>query len=213
MAQVPLDVVPAVSKKPRPADYKFPDIVKMLSGHDVIPTPSDHPVLRLLASELDLLLGKQTYTAYTAKRVNEVGSQLEKEIRDIVSRGGSLQAMPRQGYPDMLVEFPGHESVYIEVKTTTKAPDEKSSFRAFYLSTGKKITRCASHVLVRLFLEQVSSTGMQSMFKLASWEVQDLHCLRLRLKKEYNASPNDMSQLPTLFSNSASLNMPSRAAR
>ena len=198
MTQVQTDAAHEASKERPPADYGFPDIVKRLYRQDVIPITVGHPILRLLAMGLDSLLVKQTYTAYTAKRVNEVGSQLEKEIRDIVSRGGSLQTMPRQGYPDMLAEFPGHESVYIEVKATTQAPGAKSSFRAFYLSKGKKITRRASHVLVRLFLEQVSSTGTQSMFRLASWEVKDLYALRLRLKKEYNASSSDMNRLPTL---------------
>lgn len=171
---------------------RFADVIKELSGHEAVPVRPDHPILNILESGLRSLTG----TACTGARVNEVGTCFEAKIRDAVKDKADVEAMPRSGYPDMRASVPGHQDVYVEVKVTAKDPGERSRFRAFYLSKGDKITGRAGHVLVRLFLKP-RAAGTQ-MFMLKGWEIKDLCLLPLRLKKEYNATPDDMGRLGTL---------------
>ena len=186
-----------------PSVVAFPDLVSKLSGCNVIAINPPHPLINTLEKGLNDMVSRAKYTRYHGGRVNEVGRSLEAEIRAIIeSSGVATIERPGQaaGYPDMSLKAKDGTRYYLEIKTTTESRNKPSALRAFYISSGKKITWDAHHLLVHLYVTQIPSVGKMSEFKLVGWVINDLYGLSLRPKLEYNASHADMSTLSTLAS-------------
>ncbi len=181
----------------------FPALVHRLSGHAVIAIDPRHPLIDTLEKGLNGMLSRARYTRYHGGRVNEVGRSLEAEIRGIIESSG-VASIERQrqaaGYPDMSLRARDGTRCYLEIKTTTESANRPSTLRAFYISSGNKITSDAHHLLVHLYVTQIPTVGKKSEFQLNGWVIKDLHGLALRPKLEYNASHADMSALSTLAS-------------
>lgn len=178
--------------------FPFADLTREKSGARVVPIPSSHPLLDVLVKGLDDMMARAKYTNYTANRINEIGSQIELEIRQIVDNSPlcKLKPMQRTGYPDLAVAING-ETAHIEIKTTTEEPTSESGFRTFYISSWSKVKCDSYHLLIQLFVRRV--TGAEKVnVQLLSWRIKDLSNLNLVLKMEYNASLQELNQLPSL---------------
>lgn len=184
-------------------DVPFADLISHMSGgKSIIPTPKNHPLIQALAKNLNTMLKNSRHTNYVGGRINEVGTSLESEIKSFIDASGlgTCVPKPRAGYPDLAVSMHNGDDMYIEVKTTSEKPDSKSTFRAFFFSSGKHIQTDAHHILIHFFVNRVPSTGTKAQFELIAWTIRDLHSLKVRLKKEYNANMKDFKQLPVLAS-------------
>lgn len=183
--------------------FSFADLTRERSGAEVIPVPADHPLLPVLSRGLDQMMARARYTNYTAARINEIGSQIETEIRQIIDNDPACRLLPgrRAGYPDLTVRVNG-ETACIEIKTTTEEPTSRSGFRTFYVSSWSKVKCDAYHLLVQLFLKRTGGSSMVNA-QLRSWQIKDLSGLELSLKTEYNASLGELNGLPCLRSSRA----------
>lgn len=183
--------------------FSFADLTREKSGAEVIPVPADHPLLAVLARGLDQMVARARYTNYAAARINEIGSQIETDIRQIIDNDPACRLLPggRAGYPDLAVRI-GGQTACIEIKTTAEGPESRSSFRTFYVSSWSKVRCDAYHLLVQLFVERTAGPpGINA--RLRSWRIKDLSGLRLSLKMEYNASLGELNGLPHLRSSRA----------
>ena len=186
-----------------PDTIDFSALIRSLSGHAVIPIDPSNSLINALTIGLNDMLSKAKYTRYHGKRVNEVGRSLEAEIRGIIKASGVATIEPQgqaAGYPDLSLHTKDGVGCYLEIKTTTEDRSKPSTFRVFYISSGRKIHKDAHHMLVHLYVTQIPTIGKKSEFKFDGWVIKDLYGLSLRLKSEYNASHADMATLPTLAS-------------
>lgn len=177
------------------ASRKFHEVIRELSGYDAVPIDTDHPILDTLSRGLASLLSKSKFVKYQYKRINEIGTELEREVSDILGKNPEIEVQPfgqRVGYPDMCAKIRGTH-VFLEVKATTALEKDTDSQRRFYISSGRKIRHDGHHVLVLLY---VKSEG--EGFRLRAWRVNDLYDLQIRLKNEYNANSQDFAKLKIL---------------
>lgn len=174
----------------------FHEVVKKISGYNVVPISTEHLILDVLSDGLDALVSKAKYTVYRYGRINEVGKELEREVSDIVNKSMGFVIIPhsqRVGYPDMRVNAKEGLPTFIEVKVTTVTEGELDTQRRFYMSSGNKIQDNGHHLLVLLYVK-AEGDG----FKLKAWRINDLYDLQVSFKGEYNASSKDFARLKVL---------------
>ena len=185
----------------RPAieDAPFGAVIKLISGHDILPLDINDPQQKALVDRVDRAMQACVARVRTepivTNRPNEAGNKIEKplaeeleraglEVRDILNASGKKQAT---GYPDLLV---CHDGVlaYIECKTYSDKA-RASTNRSFYFSPSAsfKVTETAHHLLAAFELEVIEVDGVKGRSPLA-YKLTDLSGLTCTLKLEFNAS-------------------------
>jgi hypothetical protein len=144
--------------------------------------------MRTLTNILSKFLRTLTNTRsrLQGNRVNEVGRRIEELLVNELNKQQplSVKKLGSSGYPDIEISHRGR-IIYLEVKTSVILD---SSFRYFYYTNGKKIKSDAKHLLLDITISQESP----HYWKIEKWALSDLSRLKLRLKREFNASKSDL---------------------
>ena len=185
----------------------FADVVKATSGKKVLPldagSSADRELLEKLGRALDEVLNRMNQPdspAQKQKRINEVSSHFENEIRRVLDahpdfscdypklKSGKVQ---RSGYPDLrLVDKKNGRVIYIDPKLF-EAGNRTSTLRTFYFEPNadpNKILEDAHHMLIGI--EHGGKQG--DLWKFQHWELVDLSKFRVRLKAEFQGSNRDL---------------------
>ncbi len=176
----------------------FSELVSTSCGKSVVEIKKNHPILEILSQGLNTILSKSKYTRYEDKRINDLGRALEQEIKDIIKNHKDVELLPYSqhvGYPDLRLKIQ-NDIVFIEIKTSSKDDNFKSTQRVFYYTNGNKISADGYHLLIQLFLKPSPNNPNSYIFK--KWRISDLFSLKIGLKSEYNASYKDLNELPIL---------------
>jgi hypothetical protein len=123
-------------------DVTFQKVVKESSGFIVIPFDATDELDKELVRSLGTILGKSLKTLTNTRsrlqgnRVNEVGRRIEELLVNELNKPPlTVKKLGSSGYPDIEISHMGR-IIYLEMKTSSL--DEKSSFRYFYYTDGKK---------------------------------------------------------------------------
>ena len=120
----------------------FPLVVKLSTGYDVIPENISNELDKQFIDALVGILKKflktsaSTRQRYQGNRVNEVGRRNEETIVNEANKFPlSVKRLGKTGYPDIEISYQDL-ILYLEMKTSSVR--EKSGFRYFYYTSGKK---------------------------------------------------------------------------
>lgn len=185
-AQVDLDTLPP--------EGPLHAVIPALYGEEVL--PYDGEQLEWIETALARAMEEINAHGITAKRVNEVGNEVEDYVVEALRQAAFTADRPtarsgRQrasGYPDIEASR-GEDAFYFEIKTYH--PDtEGSSQRTFYLSPSSdpKVTHPAHHLLIAFAMVPRN----RHTYFAQSVRLVDLYALEVSLKFEYNASNRDL---------------------
>jgi hypothetical protein len=171
----------------------FPVLIEATSGYklvqlDLTNNEDDELFDNLTKSANNLIkMCNKTRRRFQGDRINEVGNAIEAEfVQEIRTTNIKPNLLSESGYPDMdLIDKYGRKT-YLESKATSKNWDD--TFRAFYYTTGKKITSDARHLLIGWKVEE----ERDKYWKLIDWKLIDLYYLKIKLKSEFNATNKDI---------------------
>ncbi len=187
----------------------FADVVKATTGKKILSfdltNEADRELLAKIGAAMDEVMTRMNATnsvAQKQKRINEVSSHFENEIKQVLNgtpgfscdiprlASGKVQ---RSGYPDLrLVDKKTGRIVYIDPKLYAQG-SRSSSFRTFYFepkTDTNKILDDACHLIVG-FEHDGRKSGE---WKFLSWELIDLSQFKVRLKAEFQGSNRDLYQ-------------------
>lgn len=171
---------------------KFPLVVKLSTGYEVIPintsNESDKKFIDILGGILKKFLktSASTRSRYQGNRVNEVGRRIEETIVNEMNKLPlSVTRLGKTGYPDIEISYQDL-IYYLEMKTSSVR--EKSGFRYFYYTSGDKIKNNARHLLLDIAVTEENP----GYWKVDQWRLSDLSKLNVRLKNEFNASKTNL---------------------
>ncbi|NNE92782.1 MAG: hypothetical protein HKN23_14140 [Verrucomicrobiales bacterium] len=189
-------------------DISFQNVIESSTGRTILPfdagDPADAEVLAAISSALDAALSKfseEGSPTNSEKRINEVSSYFEEEIRHHLEREPGISCdypktaegrTQRSGYPDLRIvhEESGRVTYFDPKLVETGSLD--SSLRSFYFSPKtetNKVLEDAHHLLVGI--EHDGNTGN---WKFLRWHLVDLSEFKVRLKAEFQASNRDLYQ-------------------
>ena len=195
----------------------FAEVVLATTGKRVLSLDQKNEGDRLLLSKIgramDEVMKRMNATnsaAQKPKRINEVSSHFEGEIKKVLNEtegfscdyprlaSGKIQ---RAGYPDLrLVDRKSSRTVYLDPKLYA-AGSRSSSFRTFYFepkTETNKILEDACHLIVG-FEHDGGKTGG---WKFLSWQLVDLSRFKVRLKAEFQGSNQDLYQAEAIVGQS-----------
>lgn len=188
-------------------DVRFAEVVKAVSGCEVMPVEVGNKVDRIMLQELTkaveamlLTFKDPEHPVHQVGRINEVSSHIEDFLLTAlnsavgitcsipVNASGDVQ---RSGYPDLRLEhFESGRVFYLDPKVY-KAGSETSSFRTFYFEPKKetnKILDDASHLILG-----ISHGGkVDGRWQFKSWKAVDLIDFRVRLKAEFQSNNREL---------------------
>ena len=187
-------------------EINFPELIKQLSGHVIIPfdktKKEDQDLLNTLekASKLSIKLMKEK--PIIRERANEAGNDAEGYVEDAIEQCG-LKNIPfakRVGYPDIHFIDKSNRHNYLEVKTYNFLQEGKNSMRTFYLSPAKnfKIEHDGHHFLIAFAMKSESENGLLK-FEPQKFKIITLDKLVCKLKSEYNAGNQDLYNKDTML--------------
>jgi hypothetical protein len=188
-------------------EVPFTEVVKVVTGKMILPfdlkNDTDRELLSKIGAAMDEVMRRMNATnsvAQKQKRINEVSSHFEDEIKNVLNAtpgfscdfphlaSGKIQ---RSGYPDLrLVDKKSGRIVYIDPKLYAQG-SRASSFRTFYFepkTDTNKILDDAGHLIVG-FEHDGRKSGQ---WKFLRWELIDLSQFKVRLKAEFQGSNRDM---------------------
>ena len=182
----------------------FSIVIKTISGHNILPFNTNNQVNLELLEILRSACEEAMQTAHTqgiiSKRANEVGNKIEPFVKTALNNNGVTADTPinsigiRQptAYPDILIERPNGEKIYLECKTYN-INNVDTTHRAFYFqaSENSKIMHDAMHLMVSFEIETAQRNGA-NVFVPVSWKIYCLEGLLVQMKSEFNASNRDM---------------------
>jgi hypothetical protein len=196
----------AISRGPR--SISFSELVRELSGHQVLPID--------LRSEEDVVLLKhisQALTAFVrrtqksgqrfkANRINDVGKRFEYVIAEELRKTPlEIHLLGMPGYPDCMLKQ-GERISYLEIKTTASVLKKTNrSLNAFSLSSAAKIKSDGRHLLLRMQLEEEDS----KIWRAVGWALHDISSLKTKLKTEFIAGSGDLAEVRLLVSSDKTL--------
>jgi hypothetical protein len=185
----------------------FATIIEATTGHKIIPLDlqreTERALVATIGAGLDEVLKRLNATnsaAQQQRRINEVSSHFENELRTVLNAtpgltcevprtaGGKVQ---RSGYPDLrLVAQASGRVIYLDPKLFEQG-SRSSSFRTFYyepkLETSK-IHEDAHHLVVGIEHDGRASGA----WKFTRWELVDVSRLRVTLKAEFQSSNKEL---------------------
>ncbi|MEO6035224.1 MAG: hypothetical protein ABIQ35_08220 [Verrucomicrobiota bacterium] len=185
----------------------FAEVVMATTGKRILPfdesKESDRQLLSKIGSALDEVMRRMNATnsaAQKPKRINEVSSYFEEEIKRVLNDTAGFSCdfpklasgkIQRSGYPDLrLVEKNTGRIIYLDPKLYA-AGSRSSSFRTFYFepkTETNKILDDAHHLIVGF----EHDAGKSGQWKFLSWELVDLSHFKVRLKAEFQGSNRDL---------------------
>jgi hypothetical protein len=181
----------------------FSDLVKELSGHEVLPidlgSEEDIDLLKHISQALTAFVRRTQKSGqrFKANRINDVGKRFECVIAEELRKTPletHLLGMP--GYPDCMLKQ-GERISYLEIKTTASLPKKTNrNLNAFSLSSATKIKSDGRHLLLRMQLEEEDS----KIWRAIGWTLHDISSLKTKLKTEFNAGSGDLAGVRLLVS-------------
>ena len=194
-------------------NVSFPVLVKIISGHKILPFDENNREDMALLETLKRVCNQAMKDAHKKgmykNRANEAGNKIEDFVKKALSKNGFTANTPQNtkgkkqpmGYPDILIEKPDGEKIYLECKTYNRKTI-KDTRRTFYIqaSENTKIMHDAMHLMVSFEIETAQRNGSDVFFPV-NWKLYSLEHLRLQRKPEFNASNKDMygvNGLPSL---------------
>ena len=194
-------------------DVPFPVLVKVISGHRILSFDENNQknvaLLETLKSVCNQAMREAHEKGMYKNRANEAGNKIEDFVKKALSKNGFTANTPQTskgkkqpaGYPDILIERPNGEKIYLECKTYN-IKSINSTLRTFYIqaSENTKIMHDAMHLMVSFEIETAQRNG-SDVFVPVNWKLYSLENLRLQRKPEFNASNRDMygvNGLPSL---------------
>lgn len=173
---------------------ELPKLIQLITGNQVFDW--DEAGGHVFEEAARAVLNEIAEKPIHAKRINEVGNEVELLVLDALKKAGMNTGRPTPlsgrkktaGYPDLFASK-GDDYYYVEIKTYSPKT-LKSSQRTFYISPSEdfKVTRDAYHLLLAFATEEIS-TGVYS---LTGFKLLDLYGLECQLKLEFNASNRDL---------------------
>lgn len=199
-----IDLKGILELKNRVGNVPFPLLVKKATKFEVIPVDEengeDKELIRHLRFALSSVvsMSEKAGSRFQGNRINDVGKKFEYEMQEKLRQTPiDVKKLGAQGYPDFRLKQ-GERVSYLELKLTSVEESEKSTFRAFFFSSGKKIESDARHLLAKVqMLEEANK-----YWKVLSWELRDLSKLEVRLKTEFQTGHAGMAKTPLLDSSS-----------
>jgi len=177
-----------------PETVPMPELIRVLSGYEVFDWQDENE--EWLQRVGQGVLDEANKEPIKARRINEVGNQVENLVLKVIEDMGGSANRPKAasgkikaaGYPDLWVEGPGF-GAYLELKTFS-AHTKASSQRTFYVSPSDdfKVTRDAYHLLLGFSTRKVA----EDEYVLEDFYWVDLYHLNCRVKIEFNASNKDL---------------------
>jgi hypothetical protein len=186
-------------------DIPFPDVIAATTGHKVLPLEDSDPV----AGEITAHVRKAAQAVLEAmngpespvrglRRINEASRHFEEALVAQMNKDGFECHFPktaageeqRSGYPD--IELRHRKSgriAYIDPKLFEES-SRQSTLRTFYFEPRgqtNKVNADAHHILVGF-----SHDGKDGAWKYLTFELVDLHALKVQLKAEFHASNKDI---------------------
>lgn len=195
----------------------FPEVVQAVSGKRVLPLDTnrvdDLELVARIGQGLNEVLRRMNAAdnaIHKLKRINEVSSHFEEEIRRVFGKspgfscdypktaGGKVQ---RSGYPDLrLVDQPSGRVIYLDPKLY-ETGGRDSTFRTFYFEPKRetnKILDDGHHLIVGF--EHVGRVG--GGWRFSRWDLVDLSKFKVRLKAEFQGSNHDLYRPETVVGTS-----------
>ncbi len=185
-------------------DVSFPVLVKIISGHKILPFDENNQKNIALLETLKRVCNQAMEEAHEKgmykKRANEVGNKIEDFVKEALNKNGFTADTPQNskgkkqamGYPDILIEDPNGGKIYLECKTyNIKSINETQ--RTFYIqaSENTKIMHDAMHLMVSFEIKTLQRNNKDVSIPI-NWKLYNLENLRLQMKPEFNASNKDM---------------------
>ena len=182
----------------------FSIVIKTISGHKILPFDGNNRVNVELLEILRNACEEAMQTAHTqgiiSSRANEVGNKIEPFVKDALNNNGvtadtpinSIGVKQTTAYPDILIERPNGEKIYLECKTYN-IKNINTTQRAFYFQAAEnsKIMHDAMHLMVSFEIKTAQRDGV-NVFVPVSWKIYCLEGLLVQMKAEFNASNRDM---------------------
>lgn len=188
--KLPVDLKAIFRLRKQVGNIPFSDVVRESSGFEIIPideeTEEDKELLRHLRYALAsfVRLTEKAEQRFRGNRINEVGRRFENMIVEEVKKTPiEIRKLGASGYPDFELKQGQNRITYLEIKSTANPKADKSTFRAFYYSSGKKVQSDARHLLVKVQMEEEAN----KYWKVLAWELRELANLQIQLKTEFYA--------------------------
>ena len=187
----------------------FAEVVKVTTGKRILAfdkkNEADRELLSKIGLAMDEVVQRMNETnsiAQKQKRINEVSSHFEEEIKRVLNETSGFSCdfphlasgkIQRSGYPDLrLVDKKTGRIIYLDPKLFAQG-SRSSSFRTFYFepkTDTNKILDDAYHLIVG-FEHDGRKSGQ---WKFLSWELIDLSQFKVKLKAEFQGSNRDLYQ-------------------
>lgn len=201
-------------------DVTFMDVIKAATNQEVVVFDiknSNHAsILTDLRKICDLIKIKFTGSPITralftqwrgrsvnAFRNNEVGDYCEFLMKDFFDNNKKqllaikeIISLTDKGYPDLKAIDKNNETIYLEIKATSR-PNEGSP-RDFYFSLGsaseRKINAKGLHILIGFITTQIPDG-----FNITDFKIVDISRIKVSLKPEFNADNRGIYNDDTLI--------------
>jgi len=172
----------------------LPELINLISGHQI--HDWDEAEVAIFERVAHVVLSIVKANPIRAKRINEVGNEVELYVMTALQEAGLKTGRPippsgrkkSAGYPDLFT-IKGDELFYLEIKTYSPST-ENSSQRTFYISPSEdfKVSQDGYHLLLAFSTDEIE----ESVYSLTGFKLLDLYNLECRLKMEFNASNKDL---------------------
>ena len=135
-----------------------------------------------------------------AERINEVSSQVEDTLRELLNAAPGLKCdfphtadgkVQRSGYPDLRVEDVATKRVFYLDPKLYAAGSRDSSFRTFYFEP-KVATNKVREDAVHFIAGFEHDARKEGHWQFTRWDLVDLSHFRVKLKAEFQGSNRDM---------------------
>ncbi|GAB4202429.1 MAG: type II restriction endonuclease MjaV [Bacteroidia bacterium] len=183
------------------SNIPFNLVIESISGCKVIPFDSnDEQDITLLKNLKKVaILACRTINksgGIMRERPNEVGNDVEKFVRDALSKIGYINSIPKTktgnkkstGYPDIEFTDEFGRINYLECKTFNN-DNIQTSQRSFYLSPSQdfKVIHDAHHFTISFEIKVAGKRKNKNIYKCVSWKILSLENLDVDVKYEFNS--------------------------
>ena len=210
-----------VSAQEELGDLPFPDLVRQVTGHEVLPYDPHDEVVQEVIRAIDraadgalAFLNQPASPAREKRRINEVSVLVESVLLEHLAQEPVLDCdippdpqgkQRRTGYPDLrILHRPSGRVVYLDPKLY-EADSETSTLRTFYFKPNaetSKIGESAHHWLLGF-----RHDGRTREWRFDRWQLIDLHGFQIGLKVEFQGSNKDLYRPGLTIQNSDPQNL------
>lgn len=196
----------------------FSEVIFDTTGKHVLPidpkNETDAKIVRQISAALDETLKRLNSPdnqVQKAERINEVSSQVEETLRELLRTIPGLSCeyprtandkVQRSGYPDLrIVDVTTKRVFYLDPKLYA-AGSRDSSFRTFYFEpkvATNKVLDDAVHLIAGLEHE----ARADGHWRFTRWDLVDLSRFQVKLKAEFQGSNRDMYRPEAIVATSA----------